>query len=139
MSTDPQQTPVVTQPNAASEICQRCGGPNAVVPWFVPSPLWNLVMRCNDINGDPLYGDLVCPACFLAIATEAGVAGTWRLTVDPLPDDLVTVTPSGRVWDDEAGLWVTGLNLCAEDPQHGLHDFPGDDYLHPCLKCGEMA
>lgn len=108
------------------ESCHRCGGPN-VARWFVPSPLWNFVMRGNDINGEARYGDLVCPECFIRCASEAGVEGTWRLTVDPLPARLIYETPNGRWWDDEAGMWVetpmlpitTELRLeHKEGPQH---------------------
>jgi len=88
---------------AEHEDCCHCGGRN--VTWFAPSPLWNLVMRGNDINGEPLYGDLVCMPCFVQLAADAGVEGIWRLSVDPEPEGLVKITPSGRVWDEEANLW----------------------------------
>jgi hypothetical protein len=87
------------------EWCRRCQGPNVV--WFAPSPLWNMVMRGNDINGEPLHDDLVCMACFVELASEVGVVGTWRLNVSPEPADLIKVTPSGRVWSDERQLWVS--------------------------------
>lgn len=86
-----------------AEDCLRCGGPNVI--WFAPSPLWNLVIRGNDINGDALYGDMVCMPCFVILAAEAGVSGVWRLSVDPEPEGLVKVTPSGRVWDEDANQW----------------------------------
>lgn len=86
------------------ERCNRCGGENVV--WSAPSPLWNLVMRGNDINGDPKWGDLVCIRCFIVLAKVAGIHGRWQVSVDPEPDGLVKVTPSGRVWDDEKWLWV---------------------------------
>lgn len=88
---------------AASEACRRCGGPNFI--WFAPSPLWNLVMRENDINGRIQFADLVCAGCFMQIAAELGVAGKWRLTIDPEPDELIYTTPSGRVWNPETWLW----------------------------------
>jgi hypothetical protein len=89
---------------AEHESCHRCGGSN--ITWFAPSPLWNLVMRGNDINGDALHDDLVCVPCFVFLAAEAGVEGVWRVSVDPEPDGLVKVTPSGRVWDEYANRWV---------------------------------
>ena len=89
-----------------NETCQRCRKANEAATWFVPSPLWNRVMRGNDINAEARFGDLVCMRCFIRCAVEAEVVGTWRLTVDPLPDDLIYKTPSGRTWDDEAGLWI---------------------------------
>lgn len=88
-----------------NERCNRCDGENVI--WFAPSPLWNLVMRGNDINGDALYGDLVCMPCFVVLAAEAGVEGVWRLAVDPEPDGLVLVTPSGRTWNAETSRWDT--------------------------------
>lgn len=89
---------------APFEDCHRCGGPNVV--WFAPSPLWNLVMRGNDINGEALHDDLVCVTCFVILANEAGVSGKWRVTVDPEPEGLIYTTPSGRTWDAERNLWV---------------------------------
>jgi hypothetical protein len=64
-----------------AETCHRCGGSN--VTWFAPSPLWNLVMRGNDINGDALHDDLVCVPCFVLLAAEAGVEGVWRVSGAP--------------------------------------------------------
>ena len=86
-----------------AEDCRRCGRPNP--SWSAPSPLWNRIMRGNDIDGDSLFNDLVCVPCFITIATESGVVGHWTVAVDPLPDDLIYVTPSGRVWDESRGLW----------------------------------
>jgi hypothetical protein len=88
---------------AESERCHRCGGRN--VCWRAPSPLWNLVMRGNDINGKALYGDLVCIGCFFELAANAGVAGRWNVTVEPDPGWMQTITPSGRVWNPVAWLW----------------------------------
>lgn len=85
------------------ERCCRCDGENVV--WSAPSPLWNLVMRGNDIDGDPKWGDLVCIRCFIVLAEEAGVRGRWRVSVDPEPEGLVKVTPSGRVWDERTYRW----------------------------------
>jgi hypothetical protein len=88
-----------------AELCNRCGGENVI--WATPSPLWNLVMRGNDINGDPKWGDLVCIRCFVVLAEEAGVRPSrWRLTADPEPEGLIYETPSGRVWDRDRWLWV---------------------------------
>lgn len=86
------------------ETCHRCEGANVI--WHAPSPLWNLVMRGNDINGAPLFDDLVCMPCFVVLAHEAGVEGIWRLSVDPEPDGLIKTTPSGRTWDADRNLWV---------------------------------
>lgn len=92
-------------PSMASdgERCRRCGQANVI--WFAPSPLWNLVMRGNDIDGDPLFDDLVCMPCFVTLAGEAGVEGVWRLSVDPEPDGLIYVTPSGRTWNAKRNRW----------------------------------
>lgn len=70
-------------------------------------------MRSDDILGPSLYRDLVCMTCFVLLANEAGIGGQWRLSVAPAPDNLTTVTPSGRVWDEHSWLWVaegTGRN-----------------------------
>lgn len=90
---------------AEDEACRRCGGPNVV--WSAPSPLWNLVMRGNDINAETQYADLVCIACFVEMSEEAGVMPKrWRVYADPEPAGLIYETPSGRVWDAERWLWM---------------------------------
>jgi hypothetical protein len=87
------------------EWCRRCGGPNVI--WSAASPLWNFVMRGNDINGEPRYHDLVCMACFVRCAVEAGLPEQgWRLTLVPEPEGMIHQTPSGRTWDPERFLWV---------------------------------
>ena len=64
-------------------------------------------MRGNDINGESRYGDLVCMACFVRCAVEAGLPSVgWRLMLHPEPDGLTYTTPSGRVWDAERFVWV---------------------------------
>jgi hypothetical protein len=99
--------------------CQKCGHyePDVVVP----SPLWNYVMRGNDIDGPALYGDLVCARCFIGLAVEAGVEHGWRLTTTAMPEGLVYETPSGRVWDHSAWMWVEPPatdNLAARARRH---------------------
>jgi ribosomal protein L40E len=86
------------------EDCRRCGAENIV--WSAPSPLWNMVMRENDINGPIKFADLVCMKCFTELAAEKDITGNWRLTVDPLPEGLKMTTPSGRWWDWKRWLWV---------------------------------
>jgi hypothetical protein len=85
--------------------CHRCDGPN--IAWVAPSPLWNAVMRGGSINGDEEHDGIVCPTCFAQLAEERVGAGPWRLTPRRVKADLVTTTPSGRVWDERAWLWVT--------------------------------
>lgn len=86
------------------ETCERCGSENAV--WGASSPLWNAVMRGGSINGDPIWNDMVCAACFMQLAEEKGVASHFHVTADRVNVELETVTPSGRVWDEKARLWV---------------------------------
>lgn len=87
------------------EYCRRCGGPNVI--WAAASPLWNYVMRGNDINGESRHSDLVCIPCFIICGIQAGLPAIgWRLTIAPEPDGLIYETPSGRVWDAEKFLWV---------------------------------
>lgn len=85
--------------------CGRCGGPN--VPWSAPSPLWNEVMRGGDINATDLelHGGVVCPTCFAILAEKAGIADLWRLSAQRVHGPLTTVTPSGRVWNEQTWLW----------------------------------
>jgi hypothetical protein len=95
-----------TQPAADAhpeDYCHRCGGPN--VSWAAPSPLWNAVMRGGDINGRDLFNGIVCPLCFAVLAEAAGIASQWRLSAENVNQPLQTITPSGRVWDDNAWLW----------------------------------
>lgn len=89
---------------SSTETCRRCGGQNVV--WCAPSPLWNMVMRGNDIDGNPLFGDLVCMACFVALADDLGLSGQWRLSLTPEPPGLIFETPSGRKWDAGSWLWT---------------------------------
>lgn len=84
--------------------CRRCGRPNVV--WWVDSPLWNFVMRGDDINAAERYGGIVCPTCFAVLAEQCGAATMWRLQPASVAVELTYVTPSGRVWDPDAGLWV---------------------------------
>ena len=86
------------------EHCKRCGRGNAV--WSAPSPLWNAVMRGGSIDGEPKYGDLVCASCFMQLAEENGIASYFRVSAQRVNVELETVTPSGRVWDDERQLWT---------------------------------
>ena len=89
----------------ADEICGRCKGPNVI--WVTPSPLWNFVMRDNDINGQTKFGDLVCIQCFIQLAELAGIRPKrWKVNADPEPVGLIYETPSGRVWDARQWLWT---------------------------------
>lgn len=90
--------------NATEATCRRCGGPNVV--WWVDSPLWNYVMRGDDINAAERFEGIVCPTCFAVLAEESGVGYVWRLVAALLAEKVTTVTPSGRVWDADTGLWV---------------------------------
>ncbi|HCT81183.1 MAG TPA: hypothetical protein DGT23_32360, partial [Micromonosporaceae bacterium] len=98
--------------------CHRCGGPN--LPWSAPSPLWNEVMRGGDINGGESYDGIICPVCFAILAEDVGIADLWRLDAKQVHRTLQTVTPSGRVWNDQTWMWEA---IAAEDPE-------------PCKRCG---
>jgi hypothetical protein len=87
----------------SAEQCRRCGANNP--PWSAPSPLWNAVMRGGSINGDALYDDMVCASCFMILAEEQGAATLWRVSAEVVKVPLETVTPSGRVWDEQTWLW----------------------------------
>lgn len=101
-----------THPEAS---CGRCGGPN--ITWCAPSPLWNAVMRGGSIDGEEEYDGIVCPGCFAQLAEERGIAHRWRLTAEHITAELETVTPSGRIWDERAWLWVDPPP--AQTPQPG--------------------
>lgn len=88
-ATDADETGRPIPPPAATFIerghpegtCQRCGGPN--VCWYAPSHVWNAVLRPAGLKPD-LYS-IVCPTCFAALATAAGVGHVWALRPDPDP------------------------------------------------------
>lgn len=83
--------------------CRRCGRTN--IAWTAPSPLWNEVMRGGNINGVDRFSGIVCPVCFAQLAEEAGVARHWRFYSDRVHVELATVTPSGRVWNEQTWMW----------------------------------
>lgn len=87
-----------------AEQCRCCGHKNAT--WFAPSPLWNAVMRGGCIDGEQLFDDMVCAACFMVLATEKGIAAIFRVEAVLVNAPLQTTTPSGRVWSDSRGLWI---------------------------------
>jgi hypothetical protein len=92
------------EPDHPESHCHRCGNPNC--SWSAPSPLWNYVMRGDDINGEEMYDGIVCPTCFMLLAEDAGVARGWYLTAREVLVPLKLTTPSGRVWSESAGVWV---------------------------------
>lgn len=87
-----------------AEACKRCGRRNP--SWSAPSPLWNAVMRGGSVDGPPEYGDMVCATCFMVLAEEKGIACGFRVVADVVHVELETVTPSGRAWDTESGMWL---------------------------------
>jgi hypothetical protein len=105
------------------EHCKRCGRGNTV--WSAPSPLWNAVMRGGSINGDPIHGDMVCATCFMALAEEAGIASHFRVFAEQVNIELETVTPSGRVWDEDRQLWTDPAST-QQLPGKSLSREPGD-------------
>lgn len=84
--------------------CHRCSGPNIV--WSAPSPLWNKVMRGDDINGKEIFDGIVCPVCFAFLAQDAGVAFGWRMAAVDVCVELKTRTPSGRTWNQKEWMWA---------------------------------
>lgn len=90
------------RPEAA---CHRCAAPDTC-DWSAPSPLWNEVMRGGSINGGPEpFCGIICPTCFMTLAARAGVASRWRLCAEQVHRPLETVTPSGRIWNEQSGLF----------------------------------
>jgi hypothetical protein len=83
--------------------CHRCGGPNVV--WSASSPLWNEVMRGGDINGSWQWDEIICPTCFMALAESAGIASLFYVDAERVNVPLQTVTPSGRVWNENRRLF----------------------------------
>lgn len=93
-------------PDCMGEACHRCGSRNP--SWSASSPLWNAVMRGGSIDGDPIWDDMVCATCFMKLTEQQGIASGFRVTADQVNVELETVTPSGRIWDEERQLWVGG-------------------------------
>lgn len=85
------------------DFCHRCLGPN--VSWCAPSPLWNYVMRGDDINGSEPFDGIVCLTCFAILAQDALAGDMWRLEPQRVTVPLKTTTPSGRVWNPSKWLW----------------------------------
>lgn len=107
------------------QICRRCGGAN--VGWRAPSPLWNQVMRGDDINGEELLGGIVCPTCFAILAERAGIAMSWRLEAQRVHVELATTTPSGRVWNPQTWLWEPPSSEAGkQEPQPDHQDWIND-------------
>lgn len=94
------------------DYCHKCNGPN--ISWSAPSPLWNEVMRDGDIDGPVQYEEIICPTCFAFMAREKGIAEHFRFDASEVNVELKTVTPGGRVWDEEKWLWVTPTNSKAD-------------------------
>jgi hypothetical protein len=86
----------------SEDYCHRCHGTNVI--WSAPSPLWNEVMRSGSINEGERYDGIICPTCFIELAEKFGITN-WRLIAERVPMPLQTVTPSGRVWDEQLWLW----------------------------------
>jgi hypothetical protein len=86
------------------ERCQKCGHGNP--SWSAPSPLWNAVIRGGSIDGEPLFGDMVCASCFMELAEQAGIASNWRVDAQRVNVPLETTTPTGREWDADQWLWM---------------------------------
>lgn len=97
----------MTTDRHSEDYCHRCGGPN--ISWSAPSPLWNQVMRGGSINGPWQWDEIICPLCFAELA--AGIADLWEFRARRVHVELETVTPSGRVWSDEVGLWIDPNDL----------------------------
>lgn len=110
------------------ERCRRCGNENT--EWVAPHPLWNYVMRGNDIDGEWRYSEIVCVRCFIVLAHEAGLDGQWRLYLAPEPDGLVYTTPSGRVWNPETWMWDEPA-----DAVDAVPDVPPTEDM--CPTCGQ--
>ena len=70
-------------------------------------------MRGGSINGEPLFEDMVCATCFMVLAEGKGIASVWRVQALEVSAELETVTPSGRVWDEDKYLWV---DQCGSSP-----------------------
>jgi hypothetical protein len=71
-------------------------------------------MRDGSINGEALFNDMVCATCFMVLAEEKGIATLWRVNAERVNAPLETVTPSGRVWDEDRQLWSPNLTRAAE-------------------------
>lgn len=63
-------------------------------------------MRGGSINGDALFGDMVCATCFMVLAEKAGISTLWRVDAERVNVPLETVTPSGRYWDSLSRMWI---------------------------------
>ena len=88
--------------NHPERTCQRCGGPNTRT-WHAPSPLWNAVMRDPATRAD--RWQIVCPACFVDLAHERGIEGSWHFAPHGLDLESIWDDADGRVWNAERCRW----------------------------------
>lgn len=95
------------RPAHPEDRCHRCDRAN--VPWSAPSPLWNAIMRGGSINGDDEFNGIVCPSCFATLAEQRGIATIWRFDAVKVHVPLETMTPSGRVWDEQTWRWLDAV------------------------------
>lgn len=82
--------------------CDRCHCQHRV--WAASSPLWNATIRGGCIDGEEEHAYL-CANCFMALAEDRGVASLFRLSAEIIAPTVQSVTPSGRVWNDQQFMW----------------------------------
>lgn len=59
--------------------CEDCGRRN--ISWFVDSQMWNAVAR--EPHGENYRDPMLCPACFVLRAEDAGIVATWEIKPEP--------------------------------------------------------
>jgi hypothetical protein len=62
-------------PSRGDDLCNRCGVENPV--WFASHDVWNYVVGGPNARGDP--GGVLCPVCFIGLASAIGLKGSWEL------------------------------------------------------------
>lgn len=83
--------------------CHRCYLGNR--SWTAPSPLWNYVMRGDDMGAAERFDGIVCATCFMMMAEELGAGELWLVYPQRIGVPLKMTTPDGREWDPVTWMW----------------------------------
>lgn len=100
ISREDSANPAPTTPAPAVDICQECDREYGI--WWADHAVWN-----EAVGGDPHReaGGLLCPSCFIARATAAGIASRWKVVPDESVDPIECEVCGAHV-DDVPLEWI---------------------------------
>lgn len=102
--------------DGAEDWCHRCGGDN--ISWSAPSPLWNRIMRGDNVGGKEPWDGIICPTCFAVLTEQEGVGKMWLLFPQVVLAELKVVTPDGRAWNPDTWKWEDPVSFSARGMEH---------------------